>query len=265
MSVFAGRVAVVTGGGRGIGAATAAALARAGAAVAVVARSGDQIGEVAARLVADGAASRAVVADIADPDAIAGAMAEIEAALGPVGILVNNAGVVGPLGPTAQIDPVAWQYNMTVNLTGAFRWIRTVLPGMLTYRWGRIVNVSTGAASGTGMFRASAYSVSKAGLEMLTVNLATELAGTGITINAVRPGSVDTVMNAEVQASDPAVMGEALVARFRAARANGLLLPPERPAQLILHVLANHTTGEVIDINDPRGQELLVSPHQASE
>ena len=265
MSQFAGRVAVVTGGGRGIGAATASALARAGAAVAVVARSADQVREVAARLAAEGATSRAVVADVANLGEIAHAIAEIETALGPVDILINNAGVVAPLGPTVQIDPTAWQRAMAVNLEGAFWCIKTVLPGMLARRWGRIVNLSTGAASATGMFRANAYSVSKAGLEMLTVNLAAELAATGITVNAVRPGGVDTAMNAEVRGSDPAVMGEALVARFRAAHASGRLLAPERPAQLILHLLASDATGEVIDINDPRGQALLAASDQTSE
>jgi NAD(P)-dependent dehydrogenase (short-subunit alcohol dehydrogenase family) len=259
MSQFANRVAVVTGGGRGIGAATASALAGAGAALALMARSGDQVREVATRLEGYGARSLAVVADVANLDEITNAMAEIERTLGPVDILVNNAGVVAPLGPTAQIDPGAWQRALTVNLVGAFWCIRAVLPSMLTRRWGRIVNVSTGAATAPGMLRASAYSVSKAALEMLTVNLAAELAGTGVTVNAVRPGGVDTAMNTQVRSSDPAVMGEALVARFRAAHASGQLLPPERPAQLILHLLTHDTTGEVIDINDARGQALLAA------
>jgi len=136
MSQFTGRVAVVTGGGRGIGAATASALARSGAAVAVVARSANQVREVAARLAADDATSRAVVADVANLAEITDAMKEIEAALGPVDMLINNAGVVAPLGPTVQIDPTAWHRALAVNLAGAFWCTKAVLPSMLARRCG---------------------------------------------------------------------------------------------------------------------------------
>lgn len=253
---LAGRVAVVTGGGRGIGAATAVALAQTGASVAVVARSEEQVGTVAALLASHGARSLAVAADVADRAAMADAFVKIANTLGSIDVLINNAGVVAPLGPTVRIDPEAWHTAVAINLAGPFWCIKTVLPGMLARRWGRIVNVSTGAATGTGMIHANAYSVSKAGLEMLTVNLATELAESGVTVNAVRPGGVDTSMQTQIRTGDPEKIGAALVRRFQAVYASGRLLPAERPARLIVRLIEQNTTGEIIDISDARGQAL---------
>jgi NAD(P)-dependent dehydrogenase (short-subunit alcohol dehydrogenase family) len=98
--------------------------------------------------------------------------------------------------------------------------------------------------------------VSKAGLEMLTVNLATELAESGVTVNAVRPGGVDTSMQTQIRTGDPEKIGAALVRRFQAVYASGRLLPVERPARLIVRLIEQNTTGEIIDISDARGQAL---------
>jgi NAD(P)-dependent dehydrogenase (short-subunit alcohol dehydrogenase family) len=261
MFALAGRVAVVTGGGRGIGAATAVALAETGAFVAVVARSQEQVGGVAALLASHGVRSFAAAADVGDPAAVTDAFMKIANTLGSIDGLVNNAAVVAPLGPTVRMDPEAWKTAVAINLAGPFSCIKAVLPGMLARRWGRIVNVSTGAAAGTGMIHANAYSVSKAGLEMLTVNLATELAESGVTVNAVRPGGVDTSMQTQIRTGDPEKIGAGLVARFQAAYASGRLLPVERPARLIIRLVAQDTTGEIIDINDARGQALLADTH----
>jgi NAD(P)-dependent dehydrogenase (short-subunit alcohol dehydrogenase family) len=259
MGALEGRVAVVTGGGRGIGAATAVALAEAGASVAVVARSHEQVDAVAVRLSGRDRRSLAVTADVGDPGAVLNAILRIERSLGPIDVLVNNAGIVTPLGPTVSIDANAWGAAVAVNLVGPFSCIKAVLPGMLARRWGRIVNVSTGAAAGTGMINANAYSVSKAGLEMLTANLAAELAGSGVTVNAVRPGAVDTAMQAQIRTGDPATIGAALVQRFEALYASGRLLPPEQPARLIVGLIAQDATGLVLNISDERAQALLAA------
>ena len=252
-----GKVAVVTGGGRGIGAATAHALSNAGARVAVMARTTAQIDTVAAEIRAAGGMAEAVRLDLSDPGSVRRAIDEVVARLGQVDILINNAAVAGPLGPTAQIDLAEWIESLTINLTGAFACIHAVLPGMLERRWGRIVNVSTGAATGTGMIPANAYSVSKAGVEMLTVNLAAELSGRGVLVHTVRPGVVESEMQTFVRTRPPELVGEEMSSQFRALKEQGQLLSPDQPARLIVRLLSEESTGEVISIYDERGQALL--------
>src|SRR5262245_27237905 len=141
---LSGQVALVTGGGRGIGRAVAAALAGAGAAVEVLARSAGQLAEVVdAHTRAPG---RALThpADVTDRNAVEAAVAAVERQLGAVDLLVNNAGVGGPVGPLAESDPDAWWRCLAVILRGPLLCSRAVLPGMLARRRGRIVNVASG-------------------------------------------------------------------------------------------------------------------------
>jgi NAD(P)-dependent dehydrogenase (short-subunit alcohol dehydrogenase family) len=247
-----GRVALVTGGGRGIGRAVAAELARLGAAVALLARSTGEVAAVAEEIVARGGRAVALTADVAEGTEIEAAVAQITGALGPVDILINNAATLGPLGPTATIDPEAWGRAIEVNLTGAFRCLRAVLPGMLERGWGRVVNVSSGAATGSGIRDAGAYSVSKAGLDMLTRTVAAEIAGSGVTVNAVYPGVVDTAMQTQLRET-PAEQFE----RFRSYYERGELLDPDAPGRLIAAIVLSDIQGEVISIREERAQALL--------
>ena len=194
MNELQGKVALVTGGGRGIGRAIALELAQEGCDVAVVARTSEEIEQVASEVQTAGRRSIAVTCDLSDGAAIVRAHVAVTQALGPITILINNAGVVGPIGQIETIDADRWVEAIEINLIGAFRWLRVCVPSMLEQKWGRIINISTGAATGTGMEHSSAYSTSKAGLEMLTLNSAAELQGRGVTVNAVRPGTVDTSM-----------------------------------------------------------------------
>ena len=254
---LAGKVAVVTGGGRGIGAATARALAAQGAHIAVLARTAEQIAAVAESIRNQGGVGEAVRCDLSDPKSVTDALAEVERKLGPIDILINNAGVVWPVGPTAQVDAAAWIEALTINLTGPFLCIRTVLPAMLARRWGRIVNISTGAATGTGMVPANAYSVGKAALEMLTINLAEELKDSGVLVHALRPGTVESDMQTFMRGQSPDLVGTAMVSMFQSFKDEGRLLSPDQPAHLIVRLLAESTTGELISIYDERGQALL--------
>lgn len=187
-------------------------------------------------------------ADIGDPDAAALIAAQAQAALGDVHIVVNNAATVTPIGPTAAVDPDQWARALAVNVVGPVRLTRALLDGMVKRGWGRIVNVSSGIAAAPGaMAGMNAYAASKAALEAHTLNLAAELAGTGVTVNVLRPGMVDTAMPAWIRGQPPAEIGEALHDRFMTMRDSGLMAPPTRPAGMIVNLLAGQATGQVAD------------------
>lgn len=192
------RVALVTGGGRGVGEAIVTRLAADGWRVAIAARSADQIERVAA---ATGALPLAL--DVTDADAVAGAVATAEADLGPIDLLVNNAGLAGESGPTWEQDEAAWWRVFEVNVLGVFLCVRAVLPGMRARGSGRIVNVASNAAffamgdSYDGQVN-SAYMASKAALVRLTEALAAEARTDGVAVFAISPGMVKTAMTEPV-------------------------------------------------------------------
>lgn len=257
MKPLAGRVALVTGGGRGLGRSTAWELAKLGAAVAVLARTGPETEQMARALAEAGHRALAVRADVGQWPQIADAVQTIESRLGPVNILVNNAAVLGPLAPTAQTDPADWGGAISINITGAYHCLRAVLPGMQARGWGRIVNVTSGAAQGSGIENAGAYSVGKAALDMLTRAVAAEAAGSGVCISGVSPGIVDTDMQLALREAPPSEVGEATSARFRGFHARGELQTPTLPARLIAAVVLSDVHGEILSIRDERAQSLL--------
>ena len=247
------RIALVTGGGRGIGQAISLGLAEHGARVAVLARSAGQVHETAALISGRGGQALGLPADVADPDQIADALAAIGQRWGPVQVLINNAAVVWPLGPSPAIDPQQWATAIAINVTAAARLSFMVLPGMLELSWGRIVNVSSGiAASPAGMLRANAYATSKAALEAHTLNLAAELAGTGITVNVYRPGGVDTAMQAWIRDQNPEQIGTALHRQFVHSYQRGTLLTPSQSAVSLLRRLPSQQTGQIWNASDPQ-------------
>jgi meso-butanediol dehydrogenase/(S,S)-butanediol dehydrogenase/diacetyl reductase len=192
MESIEGRVALVTGGGRGIGRAIALALAQAGAHVAVAARTVPEIEAVAAEVARLGRRTFFFPLDLADRSMIAGAPAQVAKALGPVEILVNNAGtaVAAPLHATGDAE---WDAVLAVNLTGPALLTRACLPAMYERTWGRIVNIAS-VAGKMGLKNLSAYAASKHGLIGLTRSLALEGARKGVTANAICPSWTETKM-----------------------------------------------------------------------
>jgi NAD(P)-dependent dehydrogenase (short-subunit alcohol dehydrogenase family) len=192
MPELTGRIALVTGGGRGIGRAVALSLASAGADVAVTARSQGELAETVTAIQALGRRAEAIVCDVAERPQVEAMVARVRQTLGDSLILVNNAGIAGSAKLADTTDEM-WDRMLRVNATGAFYCTRAVLPMMLTARWGRIVNMASIAAR-VGAPYIAAYAASKHALLGLTRAVAAEVANRGVTVNAVCPGYVDTAM-----------------------------------------------------------------------
>lgn len=204
MQGIAGRTILITGASRGLGAALAVAFGRAGARVAICARDGQALDAVAEAVVETGAACYTRALDVRDEGKVEAWVRGAEQALGTPAVLVNNASALGPRVAIAEHDVAAWRETLDVNLTGAFLTSHSVLPFMLHRGDGVILNVSSGAAAPPRV-EWGAYAVSKHALEGLSLNLAAELAGTGVRVNIVDPGAMRTEMRAAAYpAEDPA-------------------------------------------------------------
>ncbi|HEY1933379.1 MAG TPA: 3-oxoacyl-ACP reductase family protein [Acetobacteraceae bacterium] len=237
LSDLTNRIALVTGGSRGIGRAIAVALAEAGADVAVNYRErADDAHAVADSIRATGRRAIAVAADVSDSTAVARMMQQIAAQLGPVDVLVNNAGIA-LIRTVDELTEADFDTTIATNLKSAFLCTRAVLPHMRAQRWGRIVNISSGAARGAGGIGVH-YNASKAGMEGLTRGYAARLVTEGITVNAVAPSLIDTDMMA-ARRDD-----------YAKRIPLGRMGTPEEVAQAVLLVLGNpYMTGQTVQLN----------------
>lgn len=243
--MFEGRVALVTGGGRGIGKAIAQVLAEHGAKVSVSARSTNEINQVANEI-----GGVAVTADVSKYDDVRRMLDETREHFGkPVDILVNNAAVTGPVNSINFVDIEEWVKTQEINVNGVMYGIYAALPGMVPSEWGRILNITSGAARGTGMSHVNAYSVSKAAVDMITCNAALDVEGSGVTINAYSPGTVDTQMQTEIRETPVDKTGEKTAAMFQNFYERGLA-DPYTVATYAAAIIASDRNGEIIDRRD---------------
>jgi NAD(P)-dependent dehydrogenase (short-subunit alcohol dehydrogenase family) len=249
-----GMVALVSGGGRGIGRLLGARLAGAGAAVGLIARSGDELAAAAGEIHRAGGMAAAAVADVTDQRATAAAVAELRERLGTVDVLVNNAGVSGPVGPLWEAPTAGWWRAVEVNLGGAFALTQLALEHMIPAGRGRIINITSYA----GVYRwplLSAYAASKAALVKLTETLAEETRPQGVSVFSVDPGLLpiglgEAALRATAGRQTPAGRVQGWI---RDQFATGRGADPEQAARLIVALASGHAdrlSGRHLSVTD---------------
>ncbi|NTV62760.1 MAG: SDR family oxidoreductase [Oscillochloris sp.] len=251
MADLDGLVAVVTGGGRGIGRAITLALADAGAKVAITGRQVSALEQTCAEISARGGQALALPGDVGDPVAVRAAFAAVRAQLGPVSILVNNAGVTASSRLIETPDDL-WAQIFRINVDGAFYCVKAAAPDMIARRWGRIIAIAS-VAGLRGMPFSAAYSASKHALIGLSRSLADELSRYGITSNAICPGWTETDMLSDSIAHLASISGrtvEEARAALLAAGDQTTPVTPEDVAALVLRLAspASQENGQAIVI-----------------
>lgn len=240
------RVAVVTGGASGIGAATCRALVGAGHRVAVLDRDGEAAEQVAKELRESGATTLAVVADVTDRRSVDDAVARVRTELGPVGVLVTSAGLC-EFAPFEEVTAEQWQRAIAVNLTGTFHCCQAVVGDMLEAGWGRMVLISSSSAQ-RGSPKAPHYAAAKGGVLALCRSLALTYAPHGITVNTIPPSGIETPMQHAAQEAGELPSNEVMAG----AIPMGHLGTPEDLAAAVAFLSSDEArfiTGQVVGVN----------------
>ncbi len=248
MNRLESRVAVITGGGGGIGGATCRRFAKEGARVAVLDLNLDAAERVASAIRAEGGAADAFRCDITDRESVDAAIAGAESKLGPIDVLVNNAGW-DVFQPFMKTEPVQWDKLISINLIGALHMHHAVLPGMTARKGGRIVNIASDAAR-VGSSGEAVYAACKGGLVAFSKTIAREHARHGITVNVVCPGPTDTALFADYKegAGNP----EKLMEAFRRSIPLGRIGQPEDLPGAITFFASDdaaYITGQVLSVS----------------
>ncbi len=238
---LADKVAIITGGGRGIGEAVALAFAREGARLLLAARTSSQLEQVADRVRELGGEVHILSADVSEREDAAGIVQAALRSYGRIDVLVNAAGIYGPIGPVWDVDADEWIRAMHVNLGGTFLCCQAALPHMIKNRRGKIINFSGGGAT-SPLPRFTAYGVSKTAIVRLTETLAEEVKEFNIQVNAIAPGAVDTSIQDQVLAAGDRA-GD-LLERIRKLRETGEGgVPRELPADLVAYLASDESGG----------------------
>jgi NAD(P)-dependent dehydrogenase (short-subunit alcohol dehydrogenase family) len=253
MKLLENRVALITGAGRGIGRAIALAYAAEGARLALTARSVGELDDLVAHIRSAGGSAMALPADLSDGTVPRQLVGNVEKSLGPIEILVNNAGIGSSAGPSPVVDfsDAFWEQTLRVNLTAPYLLSKGVLPSMLARKWGRIIMIAS-INGKIGAFHGAAYAASKHGLLGFTRTLAMEVAKEGITVNAICPGPVHTVMNDRRVEYDARRRGVAFDEQAAGLTPLGRRLEPEEIAPLAVYLAsaaAASVVGQAINID----------------
>lgn len=248
---LAGRTALVTGAGRGIGRAIALAFVREGASVVLAARTESELQQVATEAEGLGGRAQVSVCDVADWTAVDTLVRQVVADEGTIDVLAHAAGVYGPIGPFAATDPGDWARALEVNLLGSFNVCRAVVPPMVAAGHGSVILLGGGGATAP-LPRFSSYAATKAGVVRLAETLAEELKDAGIRVHAIAPGLVDTTLQDEVLAAGD--LAGPLYDKIRQARETGVgAVGPELAAELAVFLAS--------DGSAPLTGKLIAAPH----
>lgn len=244
------KVAIVTGAGRGIGRAIALTFAEEGADVIIVARTLSEIEQTADLIRSGGGSVLALPADVSDWKAVSAVVDRAQSEFGGIHILVNNAGVQGPIGPLFENDIDTWLRTIQINLVGTFLCCKAVLPAMIQQGFGKIINLSGGGATSPRP-NFSAYAASKAAVVRLTENLAAEVRSHNIQVNAIAPGAVNTHMLDEILEAG-AIVGESVLKEAERQKEEGGT-SPDLAASLAVYLAS--------DASDGLTGKLIAAPH----
>jgi NAD(P)-dependent dehydrogenase (short-subunit alcohol dehydrogenase family) len=251
------KIAIITGGGRGLGRSIALAFGREGAKVVLAARNKQEVEHVTEELRAIRKEAMAVPTDVSREDQVNHLVQKTIETYGTIDILVNNAGTRGPIAPIQGISLAEWEETLRINLTSAFLCAKAVLPTLMEKKQGKIINVATTLNPRPNL---TPYMVAKAGMIQFTKQLARELKEFRIQVNAVHPGVMDTQMQEEIRKAGPQAIGTDMFDRLKE---EGMLHSPSEPAKLILYLAsgaADGINGEYLSFDDKEVKFLIAHP-----